>query len=494
MIREAMKTTIKTLFEKGYNKSQISRMLQIDRKTVRAKLKESDEELPQKKTRPTILDPHKEYIQIEVNKDIQAKRIFEDLVRDYDYQGSYDTVKKYIHSIREKKSKVYMVLNTQPGEEAQVDFGYIGLLNINGKKKKAWIFVMTLSYSRYMYVQIVLDQKVQTFINCHKNAFKYFNGVPEIVKIDNLKAAILEADFYEPTIQKDYAAFAAYYGFLAQPCRVYTPTDKGKVESNVKYVKNSCFKGRNFKDIEEAKGFLATWLKDTANKRIHGTTKKVPFEVFSEIEKACLTALPKEDYILSNSQICHVATNCHICYKSNYYSVPYGYVGKDVQAIEMNGLLRIYSDNKEIALHTIANCEKGKFLTDINHYPHSKNITISEILSTQKNKMQEIGPEALRFFELYINADVSNRKYDYRAISGLLSLQKNYSNDLINAACSRAILFNSITYKTVKNILQKNIDTSIIPSSSYVSNEENSFKRDLSKYNKFLEGGTKNNE
>lgn len=494
MISEAMKTTIKTLFEKGYNKSQISRMLQIDRKTVRAKLKESDEELPQKKTRPTILDPHKEYIQIEVNKDIQAKRIFEDLVRDYDYHGSYDTVKKYIHSIREKKSKVYMVLNTQPGEEAQVDFGYIGLLNINGKKKKAWIFVMTLSYSRYMYVQIVLDQKVQTFINCHKNAFKYFNGVPEIVKIDNLKAAILEADFYEPTIQKDYAAFAAYYGFLAQPCRVYTPTDKGKVESNVKYVKNSCFKGRNFKDIEEAKGFLATWLKDTANKRIHGTTKKVPFEVFSEIEKACLTALPKEDYILSNSQICHVATNCHICYKSNYYSVPYGYVGKDVQAIEMNGLLRIYSDNKEIALHTIANCEKGKFLTDINHYPHSKNITISEILSTQKNKMQEIGPEALRFFELYINADVSNRKYDYRAISGLLSLQKNYSNDLINAACSRAILFNSITYKTVKNILQKNIDTSIIPSSSYVSNEENSFKRDLSKYNKFLEGGTKNNE
>ena len=494
MISEAMKTTIKTLFEKGYNKSQISRMLQIDRKTVRAKLKESDEELPQKKTRPTILDPYKEYIQIEVNKDIQAKRIFEDLVRDYDYQGSYDTVKKYIHSIREKKSKVYMVLNTQPGEEAQVDFGYIGLLNINGKKKKAWIFVMTLSYSRYMYVQIVLDQKVQTFINCHKNAFKDFNGVPEIVKIDNLKAAILEADFYEPTIQKDYAAFAAYYGFLAQPCRVYTPTDKGKVESNVKYVKNSCFKGRNFKDIEEAKGFLANWLKDTANKRIHGTTKKVPFEVFSEIEKACLTALPKEDYILSNSQICHVATNCHICYKSNYYSVPYGYVGKDVQAIEMNGLLRIYSDNKEIALHTIANCEKGKFLTDINHYPHSKNITISEILSTQKNKMQEIGPEALRFFELYINADVSNRKYDYRAISGLLSLQKNYSNDLINAACSRAILFNSITYKTVKNILQKNIDTSIIPSSSYVSNEENSFKRDLSKYNKFLEGGTKNNE
>ena len=98
MISEEMKTTIRTLYEKGYNKSQISRMLQIDRKTVRAKLKESDEGLSKKKIRPTILDPYKEYI----------------------------------HSIKEDNSKVYMVLNTQPGEEAQVDFGYIGFLNIRG--------------------------------------------------------------------------------------------------------------------------------------------------------------------------------------------------------------------------------------------------------------------------------------------------------------------------------------------------------------------------
>ena len=92
MISEEMKITIKTLYEKGYNKSQISRMLKIDRKTVRAKLKESDEGLSKKKIRPTILDPYKEYIKIEANKGIQAKRIYHDLIRDYDYKGSYDTV------------------------------------------------------------------------------------------------------------------------------------------------------------------------------------------------------------------------------------------------------------------------------------------------------------------------------------------------------------------------------------------------------------------
>ena len=304
---------------------------------------------------------------------------------------------------------------------------------------------------------------------------------------NNLKAAILEADFYQPTIQKDYAAFAAYYGFLAQPCRVYTPTDKGKVESNVKYVKESCFKGRNFISIVEAKEFLSTWLRDIANKRIHGTTKKVPVEVFLECEQAKLSPLPKEDYILSNSKECNVATNCHISYKGNYYSVPYGYVGKTVNVVEMNGLLRIYSDKKEIALHSLATCEKGKFLTDINHYPHSKNITIDEILSRQKAEMNNIGKDASEFFDLYINANITNRKYDYRAISGILSLRKKYSDENINSACARAILFNSINYKTIKNILEKNIDTTNLPSSSYISNEENSFKRDLNKYNIFLQ-------
>jgi transposase len=118
-----------------------------------------------------------------------------------------------------------MVIETLPGEEAQVDFGYIGTLNIGSKRKKAWVFVMTLSYSRYMYAKIVFDQTVKTFIKCHVESFRYFGGVPETIKIDNLKAGVIEANFYEPIIQRTYAAFAAHYGFWADPCRIYTPTD-----------------------------------------------------------------------------------------------------------------------------------------------------------------------------------------------------------------------------------------------------------------------------
>ena len=137
MISKEMCTTIRTLFEKGYNISQISRLLNIDRKTVGKKLNNANGS-PTEKTRVSILDPYKEYIEIETQKGIQAKRIFHDLIRDYGYSGSYDTVKKYVYKIREEKpKKLYMVLHSHPGEEAQVDFGYIGTLNVNGHRKKA---------------------------------------------------------------------------------------------------------------------------------------------------------------------------------------------------------------------------------------------------------------------------------------------------------------------------------------------------------------------
>lgn len=198
MLGEEMHSTIKTLFQKGYNKSEIARMLNIDRKTVRKVLKELDEKgVVERKNRESILDPFKEFINIQVAKDLSAKRIFQDMEKDLGYEGSYDTVKRYVAQIKKLPPKAYMVLTSLPGEEAQVDFGYIGTINLkNGKRKKAWVFIMELSYSRYMYVQIVFDQSVVTFLDCHKKAFRYFGGVPKIVKIDNLKAAILEADFY----------------------------------------------------------------------------------------------------------------------------------------------------------------------------------------------------------------------------------------------------------------------------------------------------------
>ena len=487
-----MQTTIKTLFSKGYNKSDIANILGINRKTVRKILKETElKGFVERKERTSSIDEYKEYINIQTSKGLTAVRIHQDLIKEFDFQGGYDAIRKYVSKIK-KKANAFMVMNSLPGEEAQVDFGEIGSIKYQGKRKRACVFVMTLSFSRHMYAEVVFNQSVKTFIQCHRNAFRFFGGVPSIVKVDNLKAAILNADFYEPTVQKHYAAFASHYDFLPEPCRVYTPTDKGKVESNVKYVKDNCFKGREFNSLEEAQSFLIEWLNTIANVRIHGTTKKVPSEIFKSTEKAKLKELPITEYTISASSKATVNTNCHISNNGNYYSVPYAYIGQEVNVIEINNILKIFYKEKEIASHPVWTGDKGHFITNKNHYPSSKNISSEDILSRQKTEMRAIGPYALMFLEKFIESD-NYKKYDYRALSGILSLRKRYPNEIIENACHRAIEYGALSYKIVKKICEKGIvGLPVKYAETYVNSDCTHITRELSMYDKLAEMGASN--
>lgn len=486
MLEVDMKTTIKTLYQKGYNKTQIGRMLGIDRKTVRkvlkddANRKESGQGI-QDSVWPSMLDEYREYIEIQLGKELSITRIHQDLQKEFGVECGYTTLRDYVTKLRRNTPHAYMVLHSLPGEEAQVDFGYIGTLKVNGSPRKAWVFVMSLSYSRYMYAAITFDQSVQTFIRCHTEAFHYFGGVPQTVKIDNLKAAIVETDFYEPTVQRTYAAFAQHYGFLPNPCRVYTPTDKGKVESNVKYLKDNCFKGRDFADLQEAQRFLSEWLSDTANRRKHGTTGKQPEKVFLEAEKEKLAPLPAQDFIFSKSGSATVRTDCHIVHEGNFYSVPYAYIGMDVDVIEVNHLLKIYYAGKEIALHSLCENAKGEHVTDKNHYPSTKNVSQKELLSSYRAKMAEVGSGATAFLEAFKDTEMY-QCHHYRSISGILALRKKYGDDAVDKACARACHYGNITYRAVKKICESGLYALPLETGSGHMVESSSKIRSLSDY------------
>jgi transposase len=494
-----MQTTIKTLYAQGYNKTQIARMLGIDRKTIRKVIKSEESgymEVPRKEY-PSQFDPYEDYILAKLEKGLTIKRIYQDLVRDHEITGTYSGVKHYVQKHRPPKQDAFMVLHSLPGEEAQVDFGFIGTLNVGGKVRKAWIFIMVLSYSRYMYAKIVLDQSVKTFIGCHVSAFQYFKGVPKIIKIDNLKAAVIEADFYEPLIQRTYAEFAKHYGFLPEPCRVYTPTDKGKVEAAIKYVKDNCFKKRDFADIEEAEKFLSNWVKMTANQRTHGTTQKIPADLFHQKEAIALGDLPVADFTMSASATAIIGTQCHISYQGNYYSAPYQYINCKVDVIEVNNLLKIYFKGKEIALHTLETRRKGEHITDKSHYPSSKNISQAEILSNLKPKVYEIGSGAAEFFDRHVKANGDNRQSSTRALNGLLNLKKKYPDEVINQACIRVCHYGSISYQTVKAICEKGLDMLPIDGNEQNHGVESisiSKVRDLSEYRKIATLGVISHE
>lgn len=450
MLKQAMNTTIQTLWQNGSNKSEISRLTGHDWKTVDKVVKalQSGNSLPTKKPHPSILNQYHEQLLEWIEHGFTAVRMHEELLRQGVNVG-YTTVKYYVATTK-RNTNIFIRIHTKPGEEAQVDFGYVGYtVDNNGKRRKTWVFNMRLSYSRMDYYEKVYDQKVETFILCHIHAFTYFGGVPQTIKIDNLKAAILEANFYEPVYQQLYQNFAEHYGFQSIPCRIYRPNDKGKVESGIKYVKTNFFLGRTFTSGNDVNQRLAAWL-EHANNRIHGTTKKIPRELFETQEKSELLRLPAQEFNLAKVGTRKVYHDCHVYIQHNYYSVPYQYVGKEVEIEVGNGMVKIYYDHQEIAVHALLT-GTGEFSTQQHHYPKYKCLSETEYQEKYQARMAKVGAFAEQLFFCLLQ----HKKACWRRpVQGVLSLVKTYSADVVNLSCQRALAYGAYEYQIIKRICQ----------------------------------------
>ena len=199
------------------------------------------------------------------------------------YRGSYAAVWRFVRQCEPKSAAATVRVERRPGEEAQVDFGYAGMMvdGDGGRERRSWAFVMTLAWSRHQYVEFVFDQRVDTWLRCHRHAFEYFRGVPQRVVIDNLKSAILRASQDDPQVQQAYRECAEHYGFLIAPCPVGTPQHKGKVEQGgVHYVKRNFLGGRQPTTIAQANREVLRWCETTAGQRRHGTTREAPLARF----------------------------------------------------------------------------------------------------------------------------------------------------------------------------------------------------------------------
>ena len=451
MIGVNMRITIQTLWKRGISKSEISRLTGHDRKTIQKVIKalKDGKVRPEQKKRASVLDPYQEKILEFLEESLSSVRIHEKL-KALGCLAAYPTVKGYVGGIK-KRENICIRFHTEPGEEAQVDFGYFGKTPDNqGKLRKTWVFNMRLSYSRLDYFEKVYDQTVETFIRCHINAFNYFQGIPKYIKIDNLKAAILEAHFYEPIHQIQYKIFSEHYGFDPIPCRVRKPQEKGKTESGIKYVKNNFLAGRTFANGDDLDNQLRNWLDTHCNQRVHGTTRKVPREVFEEKEKEILKPIPKDYYEIATYGTRKVYQDCHVYIDYNYYSVPYEYVGKEVEVERGRDTIRIFYEGKEIALH-IRSKEKGSFTTVDEHYPKYKQITTTEYRSKYHLKMGELGRYAEEYFLYLLKKHPRNWN---RPIQGILSLEKNHPKEVIDRACQRALYYGADGYRVIKNICE----------------------------------------
>jgi len=180
---------------------------------------------------PSTVEPYQQLVEELLSQDVEMMTIF-DRLTERGYAGSYSSIRRFVHRLRPAENQAVVRVHTAPGEEAQVDFGSAGsfLDPGSGRLRTAYVFVMTLCYSRHQYAELVFDQKIPTWISCHRHAFEWFGGVVRRVVPDNLKAAVLEASLYDPVLGEPYRRMAQHYGFLVSPTRPRTPEHKGKVE------------------------------------------------------------------------------------------------------------------------------------------------------------------------------------------------------------------------------------------------------------------------
>ena len=227
-----------------------------------------------------------------VGKGLSAQRIYQDLVSEHGFGASYQSVKRFVAKLKAREPKRVWRIESQPGEEAQVDFG-LGAMIVDeeGRRRRSWVLRVVLGYSRKGYSEAVMRQDTESFLRCLENAFRHFGGSPAVLNLDNLKAGVIKADWYDPEINPKLADFCRHYGVNVMPCRPATPQHKGKVERGVGYVRNNALKGPRFESVGAENRHLAHWETHVADTRIHGTTCKQVAALFEE-ERTHLQPLP----------------------------------------------------------------------------------------------------------------------------------------------------------------------------------------------------------
>ena len=216
---------------------------------------------------------------------------------EHSFTGAYYSVRRFVRQLAPPSELPFRRLECGPGEEAQVDFGTgARIVDRDGKRRKTHLFRIVLSHSRKGYSEVVYRQTTDDFLRCVENAFRQFGGAPRRLILDNLRAAVQKADWYDPELNPKVRSFGEHYRFVFLPTRPYMPRHKGKVENGVGYVQDNAIKGRMFSSLEEQNGFLREWELTVADTRIHGTTRLQVGKHFADAEREALLPLPPEPF------------------------------------------------------------------------------------------------------------------------------------------------------------------------------------------------------
>jgi transposase len=425
--------------------------------------------------------PWREVIVQKLEMGLTAQRIYQDLCGDHGYAGSYYSVRRLVKKLTAITSAPFRRMECEPAAEAQVDFGRgAPLIMPDGKRRGTWVFRIVLSHSRKGYAEAVSRQTTDDFLRSLENAFAHFGGLPKTLVIDNLRAAVSRADWFDPELCPKVRSFAEHYGIAILPTKPYTPRHKGKVERGIGYVKSNALKGRTFSSLADQNRHLQTWEAAVADTRIHGTTRRQVKEVFEQAEKPALLPMPAFRFDLFQEALRSVHRDGHVEIRGAYYSVPPEFLGQRVWARWDGRTVRLLDQKmRPIAMH--AQRPPGTFSTLPVHIVPEKISGIERGTTWLLRRVEYIGPYATQWAQSMLQ----NRGIEgCRVLMGLLSLTNKHRRDQIEHACQAAQGHGAYRLRSLRQLIEHSHPPVVQQNFEFV--QQHAIIRDLGDYGQFV--------
>ena len=427
---------IQYLLGQGWSQRRVARELGVDRETVarHARPGEPEASKPAISTagRLSQCSPYRPVVESKLEAGLSAQRIWQDLVSEHGFGGSYESVKRFVRHLRGGRQLPFRRIESPPGAEAQVDFGRGGwIIDGSGKRRRPHVLRVVLSYSRRGYSEGVWRQDTESFLRCLENAFHWLGGVPRTLVIDNLRAAVSQADWYDPELNPKLEYFSRHYGTVILPTKPGTPRHKGKIENSIGYLHGNALRGHVFESLAAHNQHLRQWESQVADHRIHGTTRRQVRALFEEQERQALLPLPEHRFPVFQESRRKVQRDGHITVARSSYSVPPEYLAREVWARWDDRLVRIYNDRfQQISIH--CRVRPGAFSTQRVHLASEKISTVERGAEYLLHRARLIGPWSALWSRQMLEA---RGVAGIRVLQGFLALAKRFPSSVLEDAC-----------------------------------------------------------
>src|SRR5689334_9011860 len=302
--------------------------------------------------RASLAEPYLAFVRqtLEQHPRLRATRIHA-MLRDRGYSGSVVQLRRSVARLRPPVREAFLRLHTFPAEQAQVDWAHFGHVAVGRAKRALSCFVMTLSYSRALYLEFFFDQTMENFLRGHVRAFQHWGGAPRIILYDNLRSAVLERRGDQIHFNPRLLELAAHYHFAPRPCQVRAGNQKGRVERAIRYVRDSFWAGRVFTTLAECNRQALVWRDEVAHRRRWpDDSARSVAEAFAE-EQPRLLPLPLHSFNTDRIEEVRSRKTIYVHFDLNDYSIPPEAVGRSLTLVASDTDVRILDGITEIARH-----------------------------------------------------------------------------------------------------------------------------------------------